>query len=62
MSDEPKLLLNFADGTPWANLTLDQARQLLDLVENDFVQSDPIRELADGLRRSIAYLAEDDEA
>jgi len=47
------VFLNYADGVPLANLTRDQAERLLDFVENELVQSDATRELADGLRRVL---------
>lgn len=56
--DERRMALNFADGQPLATLTESQAEHLLDFVENDMVQDDGARELADGLRRSLATIQE----
>lgn len=53
------LALNFADGQPLATLTKHQAEHLLDFVENDMVQTDGVRELADGLRRKLAEMQDE---
>lgn len=59
--DERRLALDFADGQPLATLTESQAEHLLDFVEQDMVQTDGTRELADGLRRALAEMREETE-